>query len=135
MKLLVKIKKTHFNHSPLLFISQCAKPDFSFNTFQTYLFFPTILNKLTTHLLHLLLHLCIRVAFFPPAPPRASIMYIKNMASVITWKHNVTDLRHWAPSTTVGVFCRSTHKSNTGRVKEQKYVWLAPLLSENTRGT
>lgn len=68
-----------------------------------------------------------------PPPPHASIMYIKNMASVITWKHNVTDLRHWAPSTTVGVFCRSTHKSNTGRVKEQKYVWLAPLLSENMR--
>lgn len=42
------------------------------------------------------------------------------------------DLRHWAPSTTVGVFCRSTRKSNTGTVKEQKYVWLAPLLSENT---
>lgn len=63
---------------------------------------------------------------------KLSILYIENMArivSIITWTHNVTNLRHYKSKTTVRIICWSTHKPRTMRVKT-KYSQQAFVLSE-----
>lgn len=93
------LTKTHththiFNHSPLLLTSQCAKPT-SCCTFQTHFFLKTRHWTRWPHIsiFHFLLHLLICVPLSSPA----FNTYIENMArivSIITWRHNVTNLRH-----------------------------------------
>lgn len=125
------IETTHIliTLSPLLFISQCAKPDSSFCPFQTYVSYSTPLNTLPIHFILSTYYNFVAVC---PFHLKLSILYIENMArivSIITWTHKVTTLRHYKSKTTVHIFCWSTHKSRTTRVRT-KYSQQAFVLSK-----